>query len=92
MNKIVIIHGLWIVEEALAVMRQVGRIVAPGDGSDEALLAEMKDADVIVVSFSPHVDRRLIESAGRLKHIARLGVGVESIDLHAAMDRRYKYP
>ena len=85
--KIVIIHGLWIVEEALAVMREVGRIVVPRDGSDEALLAEMRDADVIVVSFSPHVNRRLIESAGSLRHIARLGVGLESIDLQAATER-----
>ena len=85
--KIVIIHGLWMVEEALAIIREVGQVVVPGDDSDEALLAEMRDADVIVVSFSPHVDRRLIESAGRLRHIARLGVGVESIDLQAATER-----
>jgi glyoxylate reductase len=85
--KIVITNGLWIVDEALAVMRQVGRIVAPLDYSEEVLLGEMKDADVVVVSFSPHVDRRLIESAGRLRHIARLGVGVESVDLQAATER-----
>jgi D-3-phosphoglycerate dehydrogenase len=85
--KIVIIHGLWIVDEALAVMRGAGRIVVPADDSEEALLAEMTDADVIVVSFNPHVGQRLIESAGRLRHIARLGVGVESIDLQAATER-----
>jgi D-3-phosphoglycerate dehydrogenase len=85
--KIVIIHGLWIVEEALAVMRQAGRVVVPRDGSEEALFEEARDADVIVVSFNPHVDRRLIGAAGGLKHIARLGVGVESIDLLAATER-----
>lgn len=85
--KIVIIHGLWIVEEALAVMREVGRVVVPRDDSEEALLDEMKDADVMVVSFSPHVNLRLIGAAGRLRHIARLGVGVESIDLQAATER-----
>ena len=85
--KIVITNGLWIVDEALAVMREVGRIAAPLDHSEEALLNEMRDAEVIVVSFSPHVDRRLIGSAGQLRHIARLGVGVESIDLQAATER-----
>jgi phosphoglycerate dehydrogenase-like enzyme len=85
--KIVITNGLWIVEEALAVMGQVGQIVAPLDHSEEVLFNEMRDADVIVVSFSPHVDRRLIESSGRLRHIARLGVGVESVDLLAATER-----
>lgn len=87
MMKIVIIHGLWIVEEALAVMREVGRIVTPRDGSEEAFLDEITDAEVIVVSFSPHMDRRLIRAAGRVRHIARLGVGVESIDLQAATQR-----
>lgn len=85
--KIVITNGLWIVDEALDVIRQVGRVVAPLDHSEGVLLDEMRDADVVVVSFIPHVDRRLIESAGRLKHIARLGVGVESIDLQAATER-----
>lgn len=85
--KIVITNGLWIVEEALDVIKEVGRVVAPTDYSEAALLDEMKDAEVVVVSFSPHVDRRLIESAGRLRHIARLGVGVESVDLQAATER-----
>ena len=85
--KIVVIHGLWIVEEALAVMGRAGRVVVPRDGSEAALVEEARDADVIVVSFSPHVDRRLIGEAGRLRHIARLGVGVESIDLEAATER-----
>jgi len=85
--KIVITNGLWIVDEALAVMKEAGRIVAPDDFSEAVLLEEMKDAEVVVVSFIPHVDRRLMEAAGRLKHIARLGVGVESIDLQAATER-----
>lgn len=85
--KIVITNGLWIVDEALAVMKEAGRIVAPDDFSEAVLLEEIKDAEVVVVSFVPHADRRLIEAAGRLKHIARLGVGVESIDLQAATER-----
>jgi phosphoglycerate dehydrogenase-like enzyme len=34
-----------------------------------------------------HLDRSLIESASGLKHIARLGVGVDNIDLQAATER-----
>jgi D-3-phosphoglycerate dehydrogenase len=85
--KIVVIHGLWIVEEALDILRKVAHIAVPRDDSDKALLAEIKDADVLVVSFSPRVDRSLMESAGKLKHIARLGVGMDSIDVTAATER-----
>ena len=85
--KIVVIHGLWIVEEALAILKEVGQVVFPQDDSEEALRAEIADAEVLVVSFAPQVDRRLLESAGRLRHVARLGVGLDSIDLPAATER-----
>ncbi len=85
--KIVVIHGLWIVEEAQAILEEVGQVVFPRDDSEEALLAELKDAEVLVVSFSPQVDRRLLAAAGRLRHVARLGVGLDSIDVPAATER-----
>ena len=85
--KIVVIHGLWIVEEALAILNEVGQVVFPQNDSEEALRAEIADAEVLVVSFAPEVDRRLLESAGRLRHVARLGVGLDSIDLPAATER-----
>ena len=85
--KVVIIHGLWFLEEALDVMRKVARVAVPRDGSEEALRAEVSDADTLVVSFNPQVNRSLIESAGRLRHIARLGVGLDNIDVQAATER-----
>jgi D-3-phosphoglycerate dehydrogenase len=87
MKKVVIIHGLWFLEEALDVMREVAQVTVPRDDSEEALRAELGDADALVVSFSPQVNRSLIESAGRLRHIARLGVGLDSIDMQAATER-----
>jgi D-3-phosphoglycerate dehydrogenase len=75
------------VEEPIAIMRQVAEVVFPRDGSEEALLAEVRDADSLVVGINPPVSRRLIESAPRLKHIGRMGVGVDSVDLKAATER-----
>jgi D-3-phosphoglycerate dehydrogenase len=85
--KVVIIHGLWFLEEALDVMKKVAHVAVPSDGSEEALRAEVSDADALVVSFHPKVDRSLIESAPRLRHIGRLGVGLDNIDVQAATER-----
>ena len=84
--KIVVAHGLEMVEEAIAMMREVAPVVIPRDGSEEALLAEVRDADVLMIGINPPAGRRLIESAGKLKHIARMGVGVDSVDLQAATE------
>lgn len=86
-KKIVIIKDVVFPEEALSIMRNVAQITVPSDNSEEALLAEIKDADTLVVASRTEANRRLIESAPRLKHIARLGVGVDKIDLQAATER-----
>jgi D-3-phosphoglycerate dehydrogenase len=85
--KVVVIHGLWFLEEALDFMRKVAHVTVPRDGSEEALRAELLDADALVISFHPMVDRSLIESAPRLRHIGRLGVGLDNIDVQAATER-----
>lgn len=82
--KIVIPYGLEMVEEALARMREVAQIAIVADASDAALRAEVRDANAILAGAKPLFDERLIESAGKLKLIARLGVGVDNIDLRAA--------
>jgi D-3-phosphoglycerate dehydrogenase len=84
--KIVIAHNVEMVEEPIAIMREVAQVVIPPDGSEAALLAEVRDADALVVGINPPVGRRLIEAAGRLKHIGRMGVGVDSVDLKAATE------
>ena len=40
MMKIVVAHGVEMVEEAIAMMREVAPVVIPRDGSEEALLTE----------------------------------------------------
>ncbi len=84
--KIVVAHGMEMAEKAMERMREVAAVVIPRDGSEETLLAEVKDADTLMIGINPPADRRLIASAGRLKHIARMGVGVDSVDLQAATE------
>lgn len=87
MKKIVVGHRFEPGEEALAIMREVAHVVILENDSDENLLEELKDADTLLVGITPCVDRRLMESAPRLKHVARQGVGVDIVDLSAATER-----
>jgi glyoxylate reductase len=82
--KIVIAYDVFIADEAVAAMQETAAVTKTRDNSHEALLAEATDADVIVAGPSTVVDRRVIEEAALLKLIARVGVGVDRIDLQAA--------
>jgi len=87
MKKILVAHRFEPGEEALAIMREVARVVILESDSEELLLDEIKDADALLVGISPQVTRALIGSAPRLKHVARQGVGVDIVDLAAATER-----
>ncbi len=55
---------------------------------DEALVAAMQEADVLVPTVTDHITADLIARAGdRLKLIANYGNGVDNIDLPAARER-----
>jgi D-3-phosphoglycerate dehydrogenase len=85
--KVVIGHNVEMVEEPIALLREVAEVVIPADGSDEALREAVRDADSLIVGINPPVPRWVIEAAPRLKHIGRLGVGVDSVDKVAATER-----
>jgi D-3-phosphoglycerate dehydrogenase len=86
MVKILVASGFGLVEEALAMLREIAEVTVTDDESEAALGAEVRDANAILVGPSAYVDRSIIESAGRLKHIARVGVGVDRIDMEAATE------
>ena len=85
--KIVIPHRFGLGEEALARLKEVARVVVLDDDDEAALLAELRDADTLLVGIKPRVTRSLIEAAPRLRHIARQGVGVDIVDVKAATER-----
>src|SRR5436190_841878 len=58
------------------------------DGTDRpALLAALADADAILVRSATQVDAGAIAAAGRLKVVARAGVGLDNVDVPAATAR-----
>ncbi len=59
------------------------------DRQDE-LMAEIKDADAVIVRNRTQVRGKLLEAADRLKAVGRLGVGLDNIDLDACEARGIK--
>src|SRR3954447_15626117 len=58
------------------------------DGTDRpALLAELADADAVIVRSATKVDAEAVAAAPRLKVVARAGVGLDNVDIPAATAR-----
>ena len=72
-----------------AALRAAGvEVVTLPDGvSEDALIAEVRDADLLLMCYTP-VTARLIGAAQKLKGIVKYGVGIDAIDIAAALARR----
>jgi D-3-phosphoglycerate dehydrogenase / 2-oxoglutarate reductase len=58
------------------------------DGTDRAaLLAEVADADALIVRSATQVNAEVFEAAARLRVVARAGVGLDNVDVPAATAR-----
>ncbi len=64
-------------------------LYAPGLVDDRAaLLAELADADALIVRNRTQVDAELLYAAPKLRVVGRLGVGLDNINLSECKDRR----
>jgi D-3-phosphoglycerate dehydrogenase len=58
------------------------------DGTDRpALLSALADADALLVRSATQVDAEALAATGRLKVVARAGVGLDNVDVPAATER-----
>jgi D-3-phosphoglycerate dehydrogenase len=85
-KKIVITSNAWLTEEALVSLNKLGRVVTLSDDSQETLLLELPDTNTIIIGPRPYITRELLESANSLQQVARVGVGLDSIDIPAATE------
>ncbi|AKI00879.1 phosphoglycerate dehydrogenase-like oxidoreductase [Hoeflea sp. IMCC20628] len=71
-----------------ATLRDEGHdLVLLPDGVSEAELADaVRDADLVLMCYTP-ITRRILDSAPRLKGIVKYGVGIDAIDIPAAIER-----
>jgi len=59
----------------------------PENVSEEQLMAEVADADLLLMCYTP-ITARVINAATRLKGIVKYGVGIDAIDIGAAKARK----
>ncbi len=72
-------------DAGVAVLESRGlHVIACAGRSREELLAELHDAQGLIVRSETRVDRDLIASASQLRVVGRAGVGVDAIDVQAA--------
>ena len=84
--KIVVADGL--PNTAIDTLKQPDWVVDNRQGRPAAeLIADLKDADALVVRSATKVTREMIEAAPKLRVIARAGTGVDNVDVPAATAR-----
>jgi len=66
--------------------RQVELVLLPEGVSEAELCAAVRDADLLLMCYTP-ITARVIAAAERLKGIVKYGVGIDAIDIPAAMTR-----
>ena len=66
--------------------RGVSLVTLPDGVSEDALCLAAADADLLLVCYTP-ITARVIDAARKLKGIVKYGVGVDSIDIPAAVRR-----
>src|SRR5215831_19238554 len=75
-------------ESGLERLRQAGHEVVNLAGAPrEKLIAELADAEALLVRSATKVDRQLLEAAPKLSVVGRAGVGVDNVDVPAATAR-----
>ena len=73
---------------AIDTLKQPDWIIDNRQGRPAAeLIADLKDADALVVRSATKVTREMIEAAPKLRVIARAGTGVDNVDVPAATAR-----
>jgi D-3-phosphoglycerate dehydrogenase len=72
-----------------AALRDAGcdLVLLPDGIGEDALIEAIRDADILLMCYTP-VTARVIAAAARLKGIVKYGVGIDAIDIQAAMARR----
>src|ERR1044072_7324126 len=61
-------------------------VLLPEGVSEDALCAAVRGAELLLMCYTP-ISARVIESAAKLRGIVKSGVGIDAIDIAAAMAR-----
>jgi D-3-phosphoglycerate dehydrogenase / 2-oxoglutarate reductase len=83
--KFLVSDGL--AEEGLALLKANGEVTASPKISIEDLMVIIPDYDALIVRSRTKVTEAVIEAGKRLKVVGRAGVGVDNINVEAAISR-----
>jgi D-3-phosphoglycerate dehydrogenase len=64
-------------------------VLLPDDVTEADLMAETRDADLILMCYTP-ITAKVIKNAAQLKGVVKFGVGIDAIDIDSA--RAHKIP
>ncbi|MBW4436384.1 MAG: D-glycerate dehydrogenase [Pleurocapsa minor GSE-CHR-MK-17-07R] len=73
--------------EILAAAGDALNVVSQGQMTRADLLAQVVDADALIIRSASKVDKEVLDAAQKLKLIARAGVGVDNVDIPEATRR-----
>ena len=62
-------------------------VLLPDGVSEDELIGEVRDTDLLLMCYTP-ITARVIRKASKLKGIVKYGVGIDAIDIQAAIERR----
>jgi len=85
LNHILVSDGLS--EDGLALLRTGGEVTVSPKITAEELLAALPDYHALVVRSRTKVNAKVIEAGKNLKVVGRAGVGVDNIDVAAAVSK-----
>ncbi|NYB26545.1 MAG: phosphoglycerate dehydrogenase [Methanobacteriaceae archaeon] len=74
-------------EKGISILEEFAEVSVQTDITNQKLIRSIGEFDAVVVRSRTKITREAIESASRLKLIARAGVGVDNIDVEAATER-----
>src|SRR5690242_2081670 len=82
-NNILVSDGLS--EDGLALLRQAGEVTVNSKITADELLAALPNYHALVVRSRTKVNAKVVAAGTNLKVIGRAGVGVDNIDVAAAL-------
>ena len=70
-----------------AALREAGHelVLLPDGVPEDRLIAELRDTDLLLMCYTP-ISRRAIEAAPKLRGIVKYGVGIDAIEIPAAIE------
>lgn len=75
------------ITEYIENYKKIGiEVIAKHLTTDDAIVKECYDADVLMCTGNPPITRKVTEGIPNLKVVQRFGIGVNSVDLEAAKD------